>query len=104
MRSSSGSREAAWLLLSLEGGAAGLTEREAIADRDGSPARPGVGEGRGSWRPLTSKPPAKPTTAHSGHELGLPGTTTTPTTRLDARQGDSEKMRQGDAKPPDLSG
>lgn len=47
MRSSSGSREAAWLLLSLEGGAAGLTGREAIADRDGSPARPGVGEGRG---------------------------------------------------------
>lgn len=31
----------------LEGGAAGLTGREAIADRDGSPARPGVGEGRG---------------------------------------------------------
>lgn len=73
-------RVAAWLLLSLEGGAAGLTEREAIADRDGSPARPGVGEGRGWMGDALTTDNATPPT-RSGHEPGLPGTTTTPTTR-----------------------
>jgi hypothetical protein len=63
-----------------EGGAAGLTEREAIADRDGSPARPGVGEGRGWMGDALTTDNATPPT-HSGHERGLPGTTTTPTTR-----------------------